>query len=523
MPNVWLFNSCFQFCEAQGLSAPTLKNYPMTDFFFGRKESESGLVNNQNSMYYFARNEKISREHFKLNFSHAFNLEFEVSPFVNFLNRSGYCLEKGIVKLIGKYLGRGIYLKVKEMGSISGSWLIGYTKLSHKKRFDPKRAKKEKGLFVKKDASLANQSFCLNNSIYINEERLSQTNPLLMNDHLSNRCILNQNFVANQMKNTNLQLIIQKHGSNKLIFSSKKSTRLMRGFTFKGKNEETIQIFQIFKKRSNVLKRERLEHILDLDNYLGFDSQHCISKSATINQQNFSDKKLSNLFSKNRAKAFIQVDQNDSTYQDTQAKDPQFFRKNKTISENEIFENLENISAIMSNEGELDVNNFRNNILPDLLQRKDFNFDLILIRYDPPNDFKPHTNIALLVVNAHFFEFQVKSFPIVFCNETFYLKKNFGIEQCKLSDLCKQLDSYRLDSNTMNLNKNVFEKQVNEHGVDLESEVNKLLENNSISLGFSIRKDLRFIPKSWIIKVNGVGELTFLFNNILVKVSFWSY
>ena len=177
----------------------------------------------------------------------------------------------------------------------------------------------------------------------------------------------------------------------------------------------------------------------------------------------------------------------------------------------------------MSNKGEIEIHQFKQHILADLLRNQDINFDLIILNYDPCNDLELETNIALLIVNEKFYEFKVKSFPIVFTNDTFCIKKYFGLGKKSLREIDNQIDTFNLETNTNNMNNYIFKTPKNRMRTDIESEILAHLRKDRICIGFSIRKNKRFVANSWILKVSGVGELLFMINNVLIKVSFWHY
>jgi len=185
------------------------------------------------------------------------------------LNQKGYYLEKTIVKLIIKYVGKALFLKIKDLGSIFGSWLVGYKKKCNQKtkkiKIIPEKSQTEHDSLLL-DPKL-NSSLCYNYSI-------SQSNPFSkqsLNNSFNPFCNNKLNFFKKKSKIRNQceEIPISNHGShihkNDLI-------RLIRGFTYKGSTNEMIEVFQIFKKRNNMLIRERLETILDLDEYINSNS-----------------------------------------------------------------------------------------------------------------------------------------------------------------------------------------------------------------------------------------------------------
>jgi hypothetical protein len=489
VPEIILYNSSFKFTDYSRNTTIKENLFPLDCFFFGRKESQHGLAQNENSLFYFVKNENISREHFRLNFRDCFEFQYEITHFQNYLKRNGYFVCENILSLISEFLGKGMYIRVKEMGSISGSWLISYNKQIQSNSPSSDHKVKYFYFFIQ----------------FKFENLKSKNSQFKMNP---------QNF------NINLK-------QNNKVFSNKNWLRLLKGFTYRGQNDETIEIFQIFKKRKNILKRDRIQHILDLDDYFGLTQINCEhSNLKMINQTEKLYIDSSEIFKKksHQTKNQTIIKQQDSkSFIKKVSQEKQFYRKIRNINQKHILDSLKDIKAIMSNKGELGIQEFIKNILPDLLNKECFEFDLILLHYDASYKYNSSTSIALLVVNSSFCNFEVKGFPIMFVKDAFYVRKKFGIDDTTVDKLCSSFGSNDYNFDTIKLANQMFQTPKNMSFMDVEEKISKGLSHGRVCLGFSIRQQARFIPKSWIFKIQDSGQLIFMIDNVLLKISFWNY
>lgn len=446
-----MYNSAFWYSSQGQTTSVRQCPFPLQHLFFGRKESEQGLIQQADSLFYYSRNDNVSREHFRLSFGHSFDSQFELLGLLRLLHARGVSLEQVILKTLVAFLGEGLFIKVKEMGSLFGSWLVGYRRKPRSRQpgreDSPEKESSEPVRVQARDQIRSNfRKKSIGQSEHIRQSRRAHA----------------------ESENSNSGL-----------------TRLVRGFTYRASNGETVEIYQILKKRGRQLKRERLEHVLDLEDY----------------------------FASNRV--------SETPAPGAPTREQQSYRKFKSISETEVFESVRELKAIMSNRGELEVAEFKSAILPELLSKSEFDFDLVLIKFDSSSQDGLETDIALLVVNQSTFRFRVKSFSIVFQNDTFYLQKSLGLGSAGLARIDGLVHNFELESNTVDLNNFLFQTPRNRMKADVETEVHSELGKERVALGFSIRKNRRFIPNSWLLKVDGVGQLTFLVNNLLIKLNFW--